>query len=111
MSSVLTDWLAWYASSDPSPQTLRLRRYQLARFAERHPDLLAVTTEDLSRWLGRPGWSTETRRSQLAALRSLYGWAHASGRVERDPSRLLPRIRPAQHQPRPAPDRVVDAAA
>ncbi len=107
MSEVLDDWLAWYSASDPSPQTLRLRRYQLVRFAEHHPRLLAVTTDDLTRWLARPGWSTETRRSQLAAIRSLYGWAHASGRIERDPSRLLPRIRPAQYQPRPAPDRVV----
>ncbi|MFT4296533.1 MAG: tyrosine-type recombinase/integrase [Micropruina sp.] len=107
MSEVLNDWLSWFAASDPSPETLRLRRYQLTRFAERHPDLLAVTADDLTRWLGRPGWSTETRRSQLAALRSLYGWAHASGRIERDPSRLLPRIRPAQHQPRPAPERAI----
>lgn len=107
MSGVLHDWLAWFAASDPSPQTLRLRRYQLTRFAEHHPDVLAVTTDDLTRWLGRPEWSTETRRSQLAAIRSLYGWAHASGRIDRDPSRLLPRIRPAQHQPRPAPDRTV----
>ena len=107
MNTPISDWRAWYSASDPSPQTLRLRTYQLTRFAESHPDLLAVTTDDLTRWLGRTGWSTETRRSQLAALRSFYGWAHASGRIDRDPSRLLPRVRPAQHQPRPAPDRVV----
>ena len=64
MNTPISDWRAWYSASDPSPQTLRLRTYQLTRFAESHPDLLAVTTDDLTRWLGRTGWSTETRRAR-----------------------------------------------
>lgn len=103
-------WTAWLLARDLAPQTVRLRAYQLRRFAESHPQLLTVTVDVLAAWLGRSGWSTDTRRSQLAALRSFYGWAHASGRIEADPSRLLPRIRHSQHKARPAPDRAVRVA-
>lgn len=97
-------------AADLSPHTIRLRTYQLVRFAEHHSQLLEVTPEQLTSWLARPGWSTETKRSQLAALRSFYGWAHAAGRLTRDPSRLLPRIRKTPPRPRPAPAVVVGTA-
>lgn len=42
-----------------------------------------------------------------AALRTFYGWAHASGRLDHNPAGLLPPIRPARHAPRPAPERAV----
>ena len=106
----LSAWRSWLTAADLSPQTIRLRTYQLARFAEHHRRLLEVTHEQLASWLARPGWSTETRRSQLAALRSFYGWAHAAGRIGRDPSRLLPRIRKTTPRPRPAPAVVVGTA-
>ncbi len=108
--SDLAAWRDWLTACDLSPQTIRLRCYQLARFCESHPQPRSVTVDGLAAWLGRPGWSTETRRSQLASLRSFYGWLHATGRIASDPSRLLPRIRPAQHKPRPAPERAVRVA-
>jgi len=107
---LITSWRTWLFARDLSPQTIRLRTYQLDRFAESHPQLLRVDVDQLAAWLGRPGWATDTRRSQLAALRSFYGWAHATGRIPADPSRLLPRIRRTQHQARPAPERAVKVA-
>ncbi|WP_241008043.1 site-specific integrase [Mycobacterium kubicae] len=41
---------------------------------------------------------------------SFFGWAHADGRIESDPSRELPTVSPAAPTPRPAPDRVYRAA-
>ena len=82
----------------------------MERFAQSHPQLLTVTVDEMTEWLSRPGWSTDTRRSQLSALRSFYGWAHASGRISTNPSRLLPRIRHSQHRARPAPDSAVKLA-
>lgn len=108
--TLIAAWRAWLLARDLSPQTVRLRVYQLQRFAESHPQLLTVTLDDLAGWLSRSGWSTDTRRSQLAALRSFYGWAYAAGRIKADPSRLLPRIRHSQHRARPAPDRAVKVA-
>jgi integrase len=107
---IIGAWRTWLFARDLSPETIRLRVYQVRRFAESHPQLLAVGVDELNAWLGRPGWSTNTRRSQLAALRSFYGWAHATGRIVADPSRLLARIRPAQLRPRPAPARSVRVA-
>lgn len=106
----LPEWRDWLRAAGKSPQTIRLRTHQLARLADRHPKLLAVTAADLAAWIGRPDWSIETRRSNRAAVRSFYGWAHASGLIRHDPSRLLPSIKPASHQPRPAPEPVVARA-
>lgn len=106
-TTLLRDWRSWLTASDLSPQTIRLRSYQLARFARHYPDLLAVTVRDLTAWLARPGWSTNTRRSQRTALRSFYGWAQADGLIHQDPSRLLPRIRAPKQKARPAPDRAI----
>ena len=65
---------------------------------------------DLERWLAGKDWGRETRRSYLAALRSFYGWAHAHGIITTDPSRLLRSVPPLKRFPRPAPERVVNAA-
>lgn len=107
---LIAAWKNWLQARDLAPQTVRLRWYQLVRFAEKHPQLLALGLDELSAWLARPGWSTDTRRSQLAMLRSFYGWAHATGRISADPSRLLPRIKQADHRPRPAAARDVAIA-
>lgn len=106
----LTGWRTWLAARDLSPETIRLRVYQLVRFHEAHTQLLEVTPDDLARWLGRPEWSTETRRSQLSALRSFYGWAQAAGKITTNPARLLPSIRRTQPNPRPAPAGLVAQA-
>lgn len=107
----LTAWRQWLTASDLSPQTIRLRTYQMRRFADHHPNLLGVKTAHLTQWLARPEWSTETRRSQLAALRSFYGWAYASGLTTSDPSRLLARIRSTRQRVRhPAPEGAIQIA-
>lgn len=108
--TLIQAWRSWLTASDLAPQSIRLRYYQLARFARSHPDLATVTSQQLTDWLARPGWSTDTRRSQRAALRSFYGWLQATGQRPDDPSRLLRRIRAAKHQARPAPDSAVQEA-
>lgn len=110
MGHDLSDWRTWLVACDLSAQTIRLRCYQMRRFAERHPQLRDVTVDQLVAWLGRPGWTTETRRSQRSALRSFYGWLHASGRIKADPARLLPKIAASRRLPRPAPARAVNLA-
>ena len=88
--------------------TIKLRQYQLRRLAA---DLRGGPWdhdhEDLVEWLANQAWSVETRRSYRSALRGFYGWAHAAGRVEMDPARLLPPIRPPQRRARPTPELVL----
>lgn len=87
--------------------TIKLRLYQLTRFAADHPDPWAQTQESIIAWLAAQSWSNESRRSYRSALRGFYGWAHAAGYIEDDPSTLLPPIKPSQHRARPTPERVL----
>jgi integrase/recombinase XerC len=91
---------------------VNLRRYQMGRFANDHAGSSPWSMEpnDLAEWLARHEWSPETLRSYRSALRSFYGWAHASGLVDADPSRLLRKITTPPPRPRPASERVVTAA-
>lgn len=107
-SAAIAEWQTWMRAAGRPETTRGLRVYQLRRFADAHPEgPWSVTTDGILRWLAQEGWAAETRRSFRAALRTFYGWAHASGRLDHNPAGLLPPIRPARHAPRPAPERAV----
>ena len=109
-TTTLPEWRAWLRAADKSPQSIRLRTHQMRRFAAAHPD--GPDVSEAVAWLARPCWATETRRSNRAALRSFYSWVYAAGRLDADPSRNLPPIKPAAHPTRPAPEDIVrDALA
>lgn len=103
-------FIGWLRAADRSEQTIRLRHYQLRRLAEHRSDPWKVTTAELAAWIGNPDWSTETKRSVRSAVRSFYGWAHASGLIDRNPAALLPPIKAKGPNPRPMPDEVLEAA-
>lgn len=63
-----------------------------------------VTGEDLVAYVGSQVWARETRRSVRASLRGFYGWAAAGGFVAVDPALALPKVRPGEPRPRPAPE-------
>ena len=102
----LTSWSAWMTAARRSPETIRLRLYQVGRFATGTPDPWTVTVDDLTEWLAAHRWAAETARSYRASLRSFYQWAHLTRRIEADPSALLPAVRVPIGQPRPAPEAV-----
>lgn len=94
-----------------SPRTVSLRVWQLRRLAEHRPgSLRTVTTAELADYLTGQGWSPATMYSVRATLRDFYRWAHATGRVRRDPTAGLPPIRVQRREPVPAPDEVLGAA-
>ncbi|MFC6009120.1 tyrosine-type recombinase/integrase [Angustibacter luteus] len=105
-------WNVWMTAADRPDTTRYLRTYHLRRLGAEHPltHPYELTAEDLLLWIGRPEWSTETRRSYRASLRVFYGWAHAEGRITTNPAYGLPSIRPARAMPRPAPTAVVNDA-
>jgi len=106
-------WLVSLRAAGRPDTTIRLRRYQLERVAEDfgpvHPG--TVSGDALVAWMGSQDWQAETRRSWRSALRSFYGWAHASGRCNCDPSLALPPVKPSVPNPRPAPEDAYQAAA
>lgn len=99
------DWVNWMKAGAVSRNTLSLRRYQLLRFAADHRRFggpWSVTPDDMTRWISSHDWSPETLRSYRSALRSFYGWGHASGLIDSDPARLLRKIVTPPPVPRPA---------
>nr|WP_246306407.1 tyrosine-type recombinase/integrase [Allobranchiibius huperziae] len=102
-------WIDWQSSAGRPDTTLYLREYHLRRFAAEnlHLEPLAVTVDDLAAWLAAQNWAIETRRSYRTSLRSFYGWAHRTGRMDNDPSAQLPSIRPPRAVAKPAPHEVI----
>lgn len=68
---------------------------------------MGVCEDDLEEYIGRPGWSSETRKSARTALRSFYRWAHRKGLIGADPSSDLPSVAVPFGVPRPTPEDIV----
>lgn len=107
-AGAISAWATALVAAGRTEQTVALRRYQLHRLAEhvapRGPWDLGL--EDLIGFVGRQGWSRSTRASYRAAVRSFYGWAVLTGRLDASPALALPPIGPVRPAPRPAPEDV-----
>lgn len=107
----LGDYLSWLRASNRPDSTIYLRSYQLRRFAI-HVGIepFDATTDLLVDYLagkGRPNvrdWANNTRRGMRNALRSFYGWAYASGRMNHNPAALTPPAPADIGRARPADD-------
>lgn len=106
----ITGYRHWLMASGKPQSTVRLRVWQIRRFAADHPTTYRVTTAELARWLGSHGWSAATIASNRAAFRSFYGWLCRSRHIRCNPAADLPSVRPVRREPRPAPEWVVASA-
>lgn len=90
------------------PGTIRLHRHYLGLLAELFPaGPWRLTAQHLERFLSKPSWSPETRKSARSVVVGFYRWAHGNGFVDDDPaSRLLP-VKVPQGRPRPTPEHLV----
>ena len=87
-----------------SPETVKVRRYQLRRLAtDVGGDPATITGRDLVEWLAAMDWKPETRRSHRATLRAFFVWMVADGQREDNPADDLPRVKPSPPAPRPLP--------
>jgi integrase/recombinase XerC len=94
-----------------SEGTVAQRLYHLDYLRRTHPDLLAVTADDLEQFLAdRRGQSAEYRKALRSSFRSYYQWAYRRRLINRDPSAELPPIRVPKTIPRIAADPDVDHA-
>lgn len=93
--ALIVAWLDWLRAGQTAKGTMRLRGYQLRRFAAEHAEHspMFITLDHLADWLARDEWSPETRKSQRAALRGFFSWMQITERRADDPSRLLRRVR------------------
>ena len=103
-SQVITDYLTWFASGGPAGGTIKCRASHITTLMKSHPDLLAVTEDDLIAHLGAHKWAPQTRKSHRSTLRSFYGWAYRNKLIDSDPAAELRAIRPPISRPRPTPE-------
>lgn len=99
---LIGQWREWLQASGRPQTTVRLRCYQLRRFAEDHP--VDAREGQIVAWLANTGWSPATKKSYRAALVSFYRWAHRRGYVALDPTLELPTVRTSPPTPHPAPE-------
>ena len=108
----LADYVTWCAAANIAATTVRLRLSYLHRLALCAPAPFEVDQGVLLGFVGRAGWSAETRKSARAAVASFYRWAADTGRTGVNPAARLPVVRVPAGMPRPAPAAAVrDALA
>jgi integrase/recombinase XerC len=95
-----------------NPSTVKLRLQYMNQLQRDHPDLLAVTVDDLEHYFAarRQTHAPETRKSARASFRQFYQWAHDVGLVTVDPAVGLATIRVPVRVPRLADDDSIKAA-
>jgi integrase len=101
---LVSDYLKWFQTGNPSGGTIKLRASHLSTLLESYPDLLSVSEDDLISYLRSHNWKPQTRKSHRSTLRSFYGWAHRRGLISVDPSAQLRAVRTPISRPRPAPE-------
>lgn len=108
----IEEWMVFLRATSKPETTIGLRNYQMRRFARDHKDTppWLVTLDHMLVWLASFNWQPETRRSYRATLRSFYHFGHVTGRIDHDPSALLPPITPPITESRPAPEEYFRAA-
>lgn len=91
------------------PGTIRLHRHYLGQLVDELGRVgpWQVTTGQLERFLSRPAWKPETRKSARSVVVGFYRWAHGRGWVEVDPAVGLPAVRVPLTTGRPTPEHLV----
>jgi integrase/recombinase XerC len=90
-----------------SPNTIRTRQQHLQMMARRIGiEPWEVKRDDLAMWAGEQDWAPATRHGRRMTFQGFYGWAKKSGRIKKDPSKGLPKIRQDDPNKLPTPDRV-----
>lgn len=110
--SALAGFEHWLRAAAQSEGTIGLRMRYLRQFAKLAPFPFDVDPDTLARFLARPDWAPETRKSARATLCVFYRWAIIVGRIDTDPTFALQPVVVPSGRPRPAPESVVaDALA
>lgn len=101
----MATYTSWLRAGGKSENSIKLRSYQLRRFARTTRTApYDVDSDTLTEYMGSHKWGTDTKRSHRAGLVSFYTWAHSSGRISHNPAALLPTVKTRAGKPRPAPE-------
>lgn len=103
-------WLESLKAAGYSDDTLKCRRYKIARLCRDLPGPYAVTGEAITHLFALHDWKPETRKAYRNTLASFFRWLRETGRRVDDPMGTVPRVRKPQAHPKPCPDRYIIAA-
>lgn len=104
---MLDDYRLALERAQKSAGTIAKRLDDIQRFQQTHPDLLAVTTNQLEQYVNTK-LAAEYRRALTSSFRAFYRWAHANNLIVVDPAAALPGVKIPRRVARPAiPDSVV----
>ena len=99
--NTFTGFDAWLRLHDCCEATIEDRRYVLAHFARDVPSFPHCTPNQVTAWLGRPGFAQWTRSTYFGHLRSYYAWAAQAGVITVDPMAGMRWPRRRRSAPRP----------
>jgi integrase len=92
--------------------TVRLHRHYLGLLAERYPaGPWRLTAGQLEKFMAKPSWSPETRKSARQVLAGFYRWAHGRGFIDDNPALYLPSVKVPPPNPQPYPEHLVRLVA
>lgn len=103
----LEAWALSLRAAGRPETTIGLRTYHLRRLAADAGPAgpYTVKHDEVVAWFASHAWKPETRRSMLSSVRGFYRWSIRTGRTTTDPSEHVDRVKPADPNPRPLPDR------
>lgn len=109
-NEILDRFETWLLASARLDGTIALRMRH-ARALARRVDLAAATADDLEVVMAsRRSLAAETRKSELASWRVLFGWSLRKGIRADDPTLEIESIRVPTSVPKVAPDATIDGA-
>jgi integrase/recombinase XerC len=110
-ATAIDDYMRVLRAAAQSPNTIATRRQHLQMMARRiGSEPWDVTRDQLAMWAGDQQWMPATRHARRMTFRGFYRWAKKAGRIKKDPSKGLPKIRQQEPSHRPTPDRVYHEA-
>lgn len=110
--AMLGNYVSYLYAAGRGVGTAKVYLNRLHGLRMQHPDLTAVTTDNLIDYLAdrRTTHAAETRKGMRTTFRSFYAWTFQQGITPTDPAYPLPKISIPATVPRMAPDDLVQLA-
>lgn len=100
-------WLETLKAAGFSDDTVRSRRYKIARLCRELPSPMETTGEQITRVFAAHDWKPETRKGYRNTIAGFYRWFYETGRRGVDPTAKVPKVKKPQAHPHPCPDKYI----
>lgn len=105
--SEVDGWLETLKASGFSEDTVKSRRYKMARLCRELPGPMETTGEQITHLFAAQEWKPETRKAYRNTITSFYRWLCESGRRRDNPTAKVPKVKKPHAHPRPCPEKYI----